>query len=414
MRAIEKAAAANLRRHYRSATHWYIAHDAGQLTIKLYKVLPQTHEYVPYAESWLDGQGQALTINNEEDFQRELEAHKNVSASAAGICYDPGDLNVQWVLPSGEVVEGMTIDAEVEAGTTLCICKDFLATRIEVECDICHITYQDMPATAGGSHVRGSSLNHVGDLIKSRRVNAYGTKRLFKAGGFKFSHSDIVGTTKDLQELLWYRNRRIVVNYCPNVTGDLAEITDWDLEPYWAVWGDSTERTYFPAYVKPFIDETLSRDWTPQDVCVSFHHCGVWGVPGLTTWNQTLDWEYYACPNAKPEDFDGLIEKIISSYMHNGTVNGTGWCWAYYVLHPAETGMANTLTPGTGHKTAYSIAPNEPVIPAFGTLKISNRTADPAHRAMRIAQLQTAGWVVEEVDDSLETGIYATKEGGAT
>lgn len=414
MREIDKIGAANLERHYRSKTHWYIQHDAGHLKITLTKVCPCTDVYVPHAVSYWAGNGVAnvLPISDEADFKREYDARPNKAQSASAIYYDPGELSVQWILPDGSVIDGLTVDAEVDHGETLCICNDFRATVIDVDCDICHVEYRDMPINAG-SHIRGKKVTCLAD-IPVRYAAWVGGKRAMKPGGFRFVQTDVRGTTADLERIRTsgaselFPNRRLVVNYAPNITGDLAEIKGWQLEPRWAVWGESTERTYLPHYNVP--DMELTRECSSDDVKVSFHHCGVHGIPNLPAdFNATLDWEYYACPNAKPEDFDGLIEEIISKNLITGTVDGTGWCWWNLGMDMRHSLI---MSPSGAMRSGYSVEAGKPVIPAFGTLKISNRTADPVHRAMRLTQLRTAGWVVEEVDDSLETGIYATRSGG--
>ena len=202
----------------------------------------------------------------------------------------------------------------------------------------------------------------------------------------------------------------VQIQYAPEIKGDLAEFTSWNRLKLWDIYGTSTERTYLPKNKNPYTTET-TRDFTYKDAMMSFHHCGVHGIPDESTFHWCIDWEYYACPNAKPEDFDGLIDKLIAHWNYgklSTAVDGVGFVWS------ATSGMMNyapTLTcpSESAILLGYSYEAGKPIIGAYGNLKISNRTADPVKRAEKLAILRAAGWQVEEVDDSLEDGIYATR-----
>lgn len=406
MRTLDKMAVDNLQRHYRSRTHWYIPHDAGQLKISITKVCPSTDDYVPWAISWWNGDATKtlLSIANEADFKREYEKCQ-AKANNRAIYYDPGELEIMWVLPDGSIIEGASIDTEVVAGETLCICKDFRATDIKVDCKICRIDYRDMPVCHSTCMPR-KTITSLADYPSGYDAWNESIGRVNAVGEFCFRNSKTRGTTKDMARILAVSNRRIIVNYCPDITGDLAEIKSWMLSPSWIRGPLDEERIYFSGYK----DGVETTDWTPDEVKFSFHHCGVHGVPQLKN-NQSYDWEYYACPNARPEDFDGLIEQIIHNDHLPGTVDGVGWC--YYDWRVCmNTASKHTLNPISENPviSGYSFEAGQPIVPAYGTLKISNRTADPVHRANRISQLRTAGWIVEEIDDSLEDGIYAAHD----
>ena len=178
----------------------------------------------------------------------------------------------------------------------------------------------------------------------------------------------------------------------------------------WDIYGTSTERTYTPQVKNPYTSET-TRDFTHKDFMMSFHHCGVHGVFDPTAFRWCIDWEYYACPNARPEDFDTTIDRIFENWNYGKlatTVDGVGFVWSS--TNGGTVAYAPTLTCSdeTYLLLGYSYEAGKPLIGAYGNLKISNRTADPVKRAEKLAILRAAGWQVEEVDDSLEDGIYAT------
>ena len=404
MRELALNTTPNLQRHYRSETHWYIPHYSGQLKMTLTTCCPMVTKYVPNATYYKGTSTKTVvTITNEEEFTAAL-------AEAKTLYYEPNEIKVQWVLPNGQVIEGMSIDAEVEEGTTLCICSDFYACGLTIECGIALIDYRDMPPFQGYYLLHSIMPRHLADFPK--RNGVMGAKRNFISGaglglrGTSTLPNPTIGTTKDIRDRItapWLR--AIEIMYCPYITGDLSEIKfPSNFKVHYSIWGDSTTRDYVPHYEKPESME-VTREGGSDRYHVVFHHCGVHGVPNLDKINQIIDWEYYACPNASPEDFDGLIEELLTKWAYavwGGTVDGIGFTWINSGLSANQLTSASDLA-----RSGYSYEAGQPIIPCYGTLKISNRTADPVKRAERISLLRTAGWTVEEIDDSLEDGIYA-------
>ena len=91
MRKIATESFPNLLRHYRSNTHWYIPHDAGQLSITLEKVCPQAYKYMPNITTYYHGTSSktTVTITSEEAFTEAL-----ASATNNILYYDPGEITV--------------------------------------------------------------------------------------------------------------------------------------------------------------------------------------------------------------------------------------------------------------------------------------------------------------------------------
>lgn len=431
-----------LRRRYKSNTHWYIDHDAGHLKIEIYNAYPAAEKFMPNATRYWKGTTLSsqtfLDIANEEQFAQQ--------AKTATIYYDPGDLEVRWVLPNGEIVEGMTIDVDVEAGTTLCICKDFYCTKIKVDCDICHVDLRELPDTVAGAVIPSMKQSHLADYYHEKKT-FWGPARSFsRRKVFGLHNTSVVANTKDIaQRIDGSRFFRLELQNCPNVTGDLSELNIRAMPYYYRLCPFGEKRTV-DSYRSFYDDTKLSMD-EAGPFHVSIHHCMVHGYPRLKN-HSIRYWEYYACPNASPEDYDNLIEQIVTQgdCWHYGTVDGVGFCYmgfnsyavddpiveelraagatlmtvpsygesdsACVLEGPHATLEPDTLDDGTINDIiiGYSVEPNTNLICPDGTLKISNRTADPEHRALRLEQLRAAGWEVEEIDDSLEEGIYATRD----
>lgn len=328
-----------------------------------------------------------VTITSEEAFTEAL-----ASATNNILYYDPGEITVQWVLPNGEVVEGMSVDATVEEGTTVCICSDFYACGVDTNCDIIHVDTMDLPPFQGSIHLKGGMPHSLANYPV--RGPIMGTIRNWIRGGLSVkgsetSPSKTYGTTKDIDNLLSTILKRLEISYAPHITGDLADIKEFAPGVNYNISDGTTGvRTYHPHFATPE-DTTVTREESPT--IISFHHCGVYGVPNISTGNMIFDWEYYACPNATPEDYDNFLEKLMTRHMGTQMATASSVGFVY----------ANTFCQG------YCYEVGKTIVPACGTLKISNRTANPTVRAEKLAILRAAGWQVTEVDDSLEDGIYA-------
>ena len=412
MKKLIEIAQPHMLKHYRSDTHWYIPHKAGRLKITLTKLRPQAKTYIP-GTTYYKNATTTVSVTSEAEFTSAMAANSNV------LYYDNGEITATWILPDGTVVEGLSVDAEVPAGETLCICSDFYACGLDMsECDILGVTYRDLPPFQRITHMRSYKKEPTAIAEIPRQTSILGVNRVYYTGGYTCvgtpSHpSKTHGTVKDINALFTGTWRsKIWVQYAPEITGDLADITTWSQKRTWNIWGTSTERTYEPEEKNPFTSET-TRDFTYKDTMMSFHHCGVHGVPDLASHaTKCIDWEYYACPNAKPEDFDGLIDMLFEHHFYaslvtNPVVDGVGFIWN----SASGTNYALSLTcPNESSQLlGYSYEAGKRFIGAYGYLKISNRTADPVKRAEKLAILRAAGWHVEEVDDSLEDGIYATR-----
>ena len=396
-------------RHYRSNTHWYIPHSAGRLKITLIKTRPQAIKYIAGA-TYYKNATTTVSVTSEEEFAAAMTANKNV------LYYDNGDIQAKWILPDGTIVEGLSVDTAVPAGETLCICSDFYACGLDMsECDIAGVVYRDLPPFQGTIHMRSYQKEPTAISEIPHQTSVLGVNRVYYTGGYRCvgtpsSPSNTHGTVKDIDGLFTGTWRtKIWVQYAPHIIGDLADITAWCQKRTWTIWGTSTERTYEPEEKTPYTSET-TRDFTYKDTMMSFHHCDVHGVPDIARLaTKCIDWEYYACPNAKPEDFDGLIDALFEHWYYtllatNPAVDGVGFVWS---SSSGDFTPSLTCLNESCFLMGYSYEAGKPFIGAYGTLKISNRTADPIKRAEKLAILRAAGWQVEEVDDSLEDGIYA-------
>lgn len=384
MRDLTINASPHMSRHYRSETHWYIPHEAGQFKITLTKIAPIAIKYVPNA-TYYEGTSKrtAITVANEEEFAT-ISAEKT-------LYYEPNEINVQWVLPNGQVVEGMSIDTEVEQGTTLCICSDFYACGLDVDCDILLVDNRDLPPFQGSIHLKTNVPRSLADYAKKETI--MGSTRTFVSGilsikGSAANPSKTYGTTKDISNLLHTILGKIEIAYAPNITGDLKELKEHAPAVIYNIWDTSTgAREYHPHYANSSSSEIV-REAAPT--IISFHHCGVHGVPSISTSNQIFDWEYYACPNASAQDYDDFLDKLMTQHIGSSSSSS------------AVGFVSGSLC------AAYCYEVGKPVVPAYGTLKISNRTTNPTKRAEKLNILRSAGWQIEEIDDSLEDGIYAT------
>lgn len=409
MRDLTLKALPHMTRHYRSNTHWYIPHDAGRLTIVLSKIKPQATHYIAGA-TYYKNATTTVSVSDEEGFNTALAANSNK------LFYDKA-VTAKWILPDGTVVEGLSVDVDVPEGETLCICSDFYSCGVDMSgCDILRVAYRDLPPFQGGVRMRsyGRGASTPMEMIPPKSI--LGAAREFFPGGYRCigtasSPSKVRVTVKEINALTsvgtW--KSRIQIRYAPDITGDLADIGCWSQKLTWNIWGTSTVRDYEAMNVDPLSSATKT-DFSIEDGCMSFHHCGVHGVPNLFYGSKCIDWEYYACPNASPEDFDGLIEEIFEHWIYcsiTDSVDGIGFVWN--ANNSANSYIPTLTCPGETYQLiGYSYEAGKPYIGAYGTLKISNRTADPVKRAERLAILRAAGWTVEEIDDSLEEGLYAT------
>lgn len=423
MREMIESAAPHMLRHYRSDTHWYIPHSAGQLKIALTKTFPCVKEIIPGITSYWHGKGSktTVTITSQEEFETAL-----ASADANLLYCDPGEISAKWVLPDGTVVEGLSIDVDVPEGETLCIISPgFRWCDVDAsECGILLHEWRDLPPFQGAIHLRGGRKHALSELADREPI--WDSKRRWKKGGVRIRGSascpsNAYGTVEDINNTFTYICSGIEIQYAPDITGDLARLNIPHLEPDYSIWGTSYTRTYKPHITYP--NGSVTRDGSAEVNHISFHHCGVYGVPDLGHSNMVFDWEYYACPNATPEDFDGLIDQLMTSSFYTNhpiivdgfftgeydpvTVDGVGFTW--WAMQMGS--MTSTLTSASNLPlSGYSYEAGKQIVPAYGTLKISNRTADSAARAEKLAILRAAGWTVEEIDDSLEDDIYATRD----
>lgn len=408
MKKINKKALPHLSRHYRSNTHWYIQHDEGRLKIELHKIRPTAINYVPGATYYTNATT-IVSITNKEEYLTHYEA------AGGKLYYDIGELTVQWVLPNGNIIDGTSIDTEVEKGTTLCICNDFYSCGVTVDCCIAKIDKRDLPPFQGP--IRTKSLpwkDTIADWPKQNPI--LGASRSFYTGGIKICGtpecpSSTRGTIEDIESLIGGAFKsRIRINYAPYITGDLGNIKHWNSKIRYDIWGTNPQRKYLPIEANPY-SNTLRTDFTYEETCMSIHHCGVHGTPKDISSSFITDWEYYACPNASPEDFDNFIEEIFKGSFYGicgNTVDGVGFTWNSSSSAAASYNNTLICPNESALLTGYSYEAGKTIIPAYGNLKISNRTMDAEKRAERLSILRDAGWVVEEIDDSLEEGIYAS------
>ena len=424
MNKLNKKALPHLTKHYKKDTHWYIPHTAGNLKIILSPYCPAVTSfqkgytnYLIAIKNKLGGYSETYKeITNQEEFsawRTELDAiaeTKNtpifLNTSVISLC--------KWVLSDGTIIEGNTIDTEVTEGETLCICPNFAWYHIDILCDIVTCEDRDFP-NCHGFHKR--TRNYLTDL-KQFNID---TSKFYNINQEKVSQGfqilNLVGTaekprliratTRDLTNLMGqvYDIARVAIQYCPFITGDLQQFS---VQKYTAIshYTDiaTGERTYHDYYKGS--SNILFNEGSPDIWKFSIHHTMVSGYPHMDVAYDIVDWEFYANPNVTPKDYDSFLDELLNNwngYHIKETANVAG-----YVTPNEDQNDWVAATPGEYQwKIGYCPSIGSKVLPAFGTLKISNRTENPTARTEKLEKLRSMGWIVTEIDDSLEEGIYA-------
>lgn len=402
----------------------YIKHGVGHLHIKIYPLLTFATSFISgvtqyyYSTSHLYHYGEniiPITILNATDFTTQNNAH-------GGLYYNQYPEPINWTytdFATGEEIDisGPEIDVDVSAGYTHCYCGDFsrkcvkiFDTGIKIELDSASFPPFAGPLDFNMKYIHGD-FKHLCQYLDMVQRNS--------SPDFKIENTNLFFNLSFNNKHSFKTFRQIIINNSPNVIGNIYDILSDDK-------GALASGIYGDDHYKYHTSPRTFAKW-------SFHHCGVHGYPiwrSIDEYSQPDDYnfntipsiiEYYACPNASPTDFDNLLKAIVEQAAYAGPAwigvskrtSFVGPCYFGTGISFAHTDQRIGVT--NAHPICYSYDTTKTVV-TLGTdhwyidpiIKISNRRTSASDVYVNI--LREAGWTVTEVDDSLETGIYANTD----
>lgn len=210
---------------------------------------------------------------------------------------------VAWILPDGHRIEGATLDADVPAGETLCLCDDFSRCGIDMTgCDpyAVHINCAEIPtvrAKLSGMHRHGN-YRDMRYNTPSNVLNSEGVQLPTGAIQIRIAHSDMIMTVGDINRKKAACGRAthtiLEIAHMPNFTGDLASL-NIDTQ-YWYRIPDND----FASFVD-IPNNNNEKVYVGQRTII--HHTRVHGHCDLSS-VLPGHFGFYGNPNMTPDDYD--------------------------------------------------------------------------------------------------------------
>jgi hypothetical protein len=270
---------------------------------------------------------------------------------------------VAWVLPNGQRIEGATLDADVPAGETLCLCDDFSRCGIDMSgCDprATRTNCAEIPtvrANLSGVHRCGNYRDmryNTPDYV----LNDEGTQISVGVIHMRRVRSDMVMTVEDISRRKAATQNGthvcIEIAHMPNFTGDLSDLNVKTQYFYRVPNSDYTGYVDIPDRADDMVHVM------PRTI---IHHTGVHGHCDLSSVLPGR-FGFYGNPNMLPDDYDQIcitLAACMQSLQDNGAL------------------------------TVLTIDPNDFV------LDISARRTSASDAA--VEQLRSLGMTVNEIDD---------------